>query len=138
MTSVLWLRRDLRRRDHPALLAAREAAGDGDLVVAFVVDPRLWDGGGAARRAWLAATLEATDEAFDGSLTLLHGDPRTGGPRARGAGGGVVGARVARDDAGRPSARRGRGDALGDNGRRLGRDGHAVCRGAGPGRQRLG
>ena len=57
MTSVLWLRRDLRRRDHPALLAAREAAGDGDLVVAFVVDPRLWDGGGAARRAWLAATL---------------------------------------------------------------------------------
>ena len=49
MTSVLWLRRDLRRRDHPALLAARDAAGDGDLVVAFVVDPRLWDGGG--RRA---------------------------------------------------------------------------------------
>ena len=28
MTSLLWLRRDLRRRDHPALLAAREAAGD--------------------------------------------------------------------------------------------------------------
>ena len=76
MTSVLWLRRDLRRRDHPALLAARDAAGDGDLVVVFVVDPRLWDGGGAARRAWLAATLEATDDAFDGSLTLLHGDPR--------------------------------------------------------------
>ena len=80
MTSVLWLRRDLRRRDHPALLAAREAAGDGDLVVAFVVDPRLWDGGGAARRAWLAATLEATDEAYDGALTLLHGDPRTAVP----------------------------------------------------------
>ena len=75
-TSVLWLRRDLRRRDHPALLAARDAAGDGDLVVAFVVDPRIWDGGGAARRAWLAATLEATNEAFDGALTLLHGDPR--------------------------------------------------------------
>ncbi len=76
MTSVLWLRRDLRRRDHPALLAARDAAGEGDLVVAFVVDPRLWDGGGAARRAWLAATLEATDQAFDGALTLLYGDPR--------------------------------------------------------------
>ena len=76
MTSVLWLRRDLRRRDHPALLAARDAAGDGELVVAFVVDPRLWDGGGPARRAWLAATLEATDLAFDGALTLLHGDPR--------------------------------------------------------------
>jgi len=76
MTSVLWLRRDLRRRDHPALLAARDAAGDGELVVAFVVDPRLWEGGGAVRRAWLAATLGATDTAFDGALTLLHGDPR--------------------------------------------------------------
>lgn len=77
MTSVLWLRRDLRRRDHPALLAARDAAGDGDLVVAFVVDPRLWRGGGAARRAWLAANLRALDESLDGNLTLLHGDPRT-------------------------------------------------------------
>jgi deoxyribodipyrimidine photo-lyase len=77
MTAVLWLRRDLRRRDHPALLAAREAAGDGDLVVAFVLDPRLWDGGGPVRRAWLAATLRALDESLDGGLTLLHGDPRS-------------------------------------------------------------
>lgn len=88
MTSILWLRRDLRRRDHPALLAARDAAGrpagdgvgdgagDGELVVAFVVDPRLWEGGGAARRAWLAANLRALDESLDGRLTLLHGDPR--------------------------------------------------------------
>ncbi len=76
MTSVLWLRRDLRRRDHPALLAARDAAGDGDLVVAFVVDPRFWDRGGPVRRAWLAATLRDLDETLDGSLTLLHGDPR--------------------------------------------------------------
>ncbi|MFQ6171428.1 cryptochrome/photolyase family protein [Oryzobacter sp. R7] len=76
MTSILWLRRDLRRRDHPALLAARDAAGDGDLVVAFVVDPELWSGGGAARRAWLAANLRALDESLDGTLTLLHGDPR--------------------------------------------------------------
>ena len=78
MTAILWLRRDLRRADHPALLAAREAAtaSGGDLVVAFVVDPRLWEGGGAARRAWLAATLKATDEAYDGALTLLHGNPR--------------------------------------------------------------
>ena len=76
MTSVLWLRRDLRRRDHPALLAARDAAADGDLVVAFVVDARLWRGGGAARRAWLAANLRALDASLDGNLTLLHGDPR--------------------------------------------------------------
>ncbi len=84
MTAVLWLRRDLRRRDHPALLAARDAAGSGDLVVVFVVDPRLWDGGGAARRAWLAATLRATDEAFGGALTLLHGDPRLVVPKLAG------------------------------------------------------
>ncbi len=75
MTSILWLRRDLRRRDHPALLAAREAAGDGDLVVAFVVDPRLWGGAGPVRRAWLAANLRALDEDLGGDLTLLHGDP---------------------------------------------------------------
>ncbi|MFW5472971.1 cryptochrome/photolyase family protein [Knoellia sp. CPCC 206450] len=76
MTSILWLRRDLRRSDHPALLAARDAA-DGDLVVAFVVDPALWEGGGPARRAWLAATLEATNEEYDDALTLLWGDPVT-------------------------------------------------------------
>ena len=62
MTSVLWLRRDLRRRDHPALLAARDAAGDGDLVVAFVVDPGCGTAAARSRRAWLAATLEATDD----------------------------------------------------------------------------
>ncbi|MDT0212386.1 deoxyribodipyrimidine photo-lyase [Rothia sp. ARF10] len=76
MTSILWLRRDLRRSDHPALLAARDAA-DGDLVVAFVVDPTLWESGGPARRAWLAATLEATNEEYDDALTLLWGDPVT-------------------------------------------------------------
>ncbi len=110
LTSVLWLRRDLRRRDHPALLAARDAAQGGDLVVAFVVDPQLWDGGGAARRAWLAATLEATDEAFDGALTLLHGDPRRVVPELAAAGRRHLGARLARDDPGRPPPRRGRGE----------------------------
>ena len=74
MTSILWLRRDLRRADHPALLAARDAA-EGDLVVAFVLDPALWFGAGPVRRAWLAATLEATNVEFDDALTLLWGDP---------------------------------------------------------------
>ncbi|KRE42681.1 cryptochrome/photolyase family protein [Knoellia sp. Soil729] len=76
MTAILWLRRDLRRADHPALLAARDAA-DGDLVVAFVLDPALWAGAGPVRRAWLAATLEATNAEYDDALTLLWGDPRT-------------------------------------------------------------
>ncbi|KGN40936.1 cryptochrome/photolyase family protein [Knoellia aerolata] len=76
MTSILWLRRDLRRSDHPALLAALDACGD-DLVVAYVIDPVLWSGGGPARRAWLAATLEWARAEFDDALTLLWGDPRT-------------------------------------------------------------
>ena len=67
MTSILWLRRDLRRADHPALLAARDAA-EGDLVVAFVLDPALWSGAGPVRRAWLAATLEATNAEYDDAL----------------------------------------------------------------------
>ena len=84
MSALLWLRRDLRRADHPALLAARDAAraqgDDGELVVAFVIDPGMWARAGAARRAWLAATLRATDEAYDGRLTLVHGDPREAVP----------------------------------------------------------
>ena len=32
-TSLLWFRRDLRLADHPALLAAIEAAGAGGTVV---------------------------------------------------------------------------------------------------------
>ncbi len=75
MTALLWLRRDLRRRDHPALLAA--AQGGRPVVVAFVLDPRLWEAAGPVRRAWLAATVLATAEAFRGSLVLAYGDPRT-------------------------------------------------------------
>ena len=74
--SLVWLRRDLRRADLPALNAAHEAARGDGVVVAFVVDPSLWDGSGGPRRAWLAATLEATDAAYDGRLCLRSGDPR--------------------------------------------------------------
>ena len=48
MTSVLWLRRDLRLRDHPALVAAFESAGAGGVLPVFVVDPQLL---GTSRRA---------------------------------------------------------------------------------------
>ena len=56
-------------------MAARDAA-DGELVVAYVIDPTLWASAGAVRRAWLARTLEATNEEYDGELTLLWGQPR--------------------------------------------------------------
>ncbi|WP_131103266.1 cryptochrome/photolyase family protein [Ornithinimicrobium sufpigmenti] len=74
--SVLWLRRDLRQGDHPALLAAQEAAGPGgELVPLFVLDPALWEGGGPVRRAWLAASLRTLDEDLAGGLVLRLGDP---------------------------------------------------------------
>lgn len=75
MTAILWLRRDLRRRDLPALNAAHESGGP--VVPVFVLDPAFWDGAGPARRAWLANTLTATAQAYDGRLTLRLGDPRT-------------------------------------------------------------
>ncbi|HET8766675.1 MAG TPA: deoxyribodipyrimidine photo-lyase, partial [Pedococcus sp.] len=79
--SILWLRRDLRRGDLPALGAAAEAAGDSSVLVLYVLDPTLWKGAGDARRAWLAATLETANEAYDGRLCLLRGNPRTVVPR---------------------------------------------------------
>ena len=80
MPALLWLRRDLRRADHPALLAARKAA-DGELAVLFVVDPALWERGGPVRRAWLAASLAALEEDLDGRLLLRHGRPGEVVPR---------------------------------------------------------
>jgi deoxyribodipyrimidine photo-lyase len=79
MSSVLWLRRDLRRRDLPAFGASADAAraSGGDVHVLFVVDPVLWDGAGPVRRGWLAASVKAAAEAYDGRLTVLVGDPVT-------------------------------------------------------------
>ena len=81
---------------------------------------------------------EATDEAFDGALTLLHGDPRRVVPELAARVGAILRARLARDDAGRSPPRRGRRSAVGRERRRVGRDRHPVCRGAGSRRQRLG
>ena len=78
MPSVLWFRRDLRRHDNPALLAALDAAradGDDTVVPLFVLDPRLWDPAGDARRAWLGRSLRALDATLDGALVVRHGDP---------------------------------------------------------------
>jgi deoxyribodipyrimidine photo-lyase len=76
MPALLWLRRDLRVADHPALLAAREAA-EGTLAVCFVVDPMLWERGGTVRRAWLAASVRAVAERLGGRLVLRAGSPAT-------------------------------------------------------------
>ena len=84
-SSILWLRRDLRRGDLPALGAAHDAAdgaadtadGQGEVAVVFVLDPSLWRGAGDARRAWLAESIKAADAAYDGRLCVREGDPVT-------------------------------------------------------------
>lgn len=75
-TTVMWLRRDLRLSDHPALLAA--AGPDDDrarVVLLFVVDPALWNPAGPTRRAWLVRSLRALSVATGGALLIRHGDP---------------------------------------------------------------
>jgi deoxyribodipyrimidine photo-lyase len=72
MTSVVWFRRDLRRRDHPALAAAARA---GDVVPLFVLDPRLLGPAGAPRTAFLFGCLRALDRALGGALVVRRGDP---------------------------------------------------------------
>lgn len=74
-SSVLWLRRDLRRDDHPALHAAHDAASGGPVVPLFVLDPVLVASSGETRLAALRAALERVDAAYDGALVVRSGDP---------------------------------------------------------------
>jgi deoxyribodipyrimidine photo-lyase len=82
VTSVLWLRRDLRLRDHPAL---HLAAADGPVVALFVLDPALLKPAGAPRIAFLYRTLRALDAELrehGGRLLIRRGDPVNAVPRA--------------------------------------------------------
>ena len=74
---MLWFRRDLRLADHPALLAAVDAARavGGSVLAVFVVDRHLWAKAGTPRRAFLAGALADLRERLDGKLTIVHGDP---------------------------------------------------------------
>jgi deoxyribodipyrimidine photo-lyase len=72
-TSVLWFRRDLRLGDHPALLAARDAA---DAVLPlFVLDDALRRPSGAPRLAFLHRCLREVQERTGGALRVLSGRP---------------------------------------------------------------
>lgn len=71
--SVLWLRRDLRLQDHPALVAAADAAPE--VVALHVLDPAELASYGASRRAYLAASLRALDEQLGGRLVVRSGPP---------------------------------------------------------------
>ena len=78
---MLWFRRDLRLSDHPALLAARDAAAgaaDGEspaVVGLFVLDDTLRRPSGAARLAFLYRCLRDLDRQLDGRLVVRRGDP---------------------------------------------------------------
>ena len=78
--AVMWFRRDLRLDDNPALLEACSSARD--VLLLFVVDPRLWRPSGATRRAYLAASLRALDDSVGGRLVVRHGDPAREAVRA--------------------------------------------------------
>jgi deoxyribodipyrimidine photo-lyase len=75
VTYLLWLRRDLRLRDHPALHAA---AADGPVAALFVLDPALLTPAGAPRVAFLYRTLRALDAELrehGGALVVRGGAP---------------------------------------------------------------
>ena len=77
--SILWLRRDLRLADAPALLAAREAADE--VVPLFVLDDALRGPSGAPRLAFLYGCLRELVERTDGRLRILTGRPEEVLPR---------------------------------------------------------
>jgi deoxyribodipyrimidine photo-lyase len=73
VTSILWLRQDLRLHDQPALLAA---ITDGDVIPLYILDdetPGDWRIGGA-QRWWLHGSLAALDESLRalGSRLILR------------------------------------------------------------------
>lgn len=74
MTVLLWLRRDLRCHDHPALVAAQDASPSAVAPV-FIWDESDLAGRGRKPRAWLAANVLAVDAELQGQLTLRSGDP---------------------------------------------------------------
>ena len=83
-TSLLWLRRDLRLHDHPALQAAR--AGADHLVPVFCFDDRLLHGRHASgpRTQFLLECLTDLDRSLrarGSRLVVRHGPPEVEIPR---------------------------------------------------------
>ncbi len=82
-TALVWFRRDLRVRDQPTFLAARDSASSA--LALFVLDPALLDPSGAARRTYLYRSLRALDESLGGRLLVVRGDPAEEVPRVAAA-----------------------------------------------------
>ncbi len=71
--AVIWFRRDLRLGDLPTLTAAAERASSA--LALFVLDDALLGPSGNNRTTVLYRTLRALEEALDGRLLVVHGDP---------------------------------------------------------------
>jgi deoxyribodipyrimidine photo-lyase len=78
-TAVLWLRRDLRLIDAPALLAAADEADS--VLPLFVLDDALRGPSGAPRLAFLYRCLRELEKRTDGRLRLVTGRPEEVVPR---------------------------------------------------------
>ena len=76
-TAVLWFRRDLRLADHPALVAAHEAADE--VIPVFVLDQALLGPSGPHRTAFLHGALADLQERI--GLRVLTGRPEEVIPR---------------------------------------------------------
>ncbi|UUO00647.1 DNA photolyase family protein [Mycolicibacterium novocastrense] len=73
MPTLLWFRRDLRLSDLPSLLAA--AAGDGEVLACYVLDPRLEASAGARRLQYLYDALRDLRDGLGGKLYVTRGRP---------------------------------------------------------------
>ena len=102
-TSILWFRRDLRLSDHPALLAAIDAASH--VLPVFVLDPRLLENDTPRTRRLLASVASLSKDTR-GALVIRRGDPVDVIPRLAKEVGAPAGARLPRDDPLRPAPRR--------------------------------
>src|SRR6201992_3958434 len=78
MPILLWFRRDLRLRDHPALSAA---ADNGEVLACFVLDPRLEASSGRRRLQFLGDSLRQLRDDLDGRLLVVRGQPDKQIPR---------------------------------------------------------
>lgn len=78
MPTLLWFRRDLRLRDHPALAAA---AASGEVLACFVLDPRLEASSGPRRLQFLGDSLRQLRADLDGRLLVTRGRPERQIPR---------------------------------------------------------
>lgn len=72
MTALLWFRRDLRLRDHPALAAATNG---GEVLACFVLDPRLEASSGRRRLQFLGDSLRHLRDNLAGRLLVTIGRP---------------------------------------------------------------